>query len=495
VRRLSFLVFLGGCAAAAHDHQHVERTQARRGPSAHHPIGEITRRTLRSVDGKSFEKRAARVRLLPVKAGGVFFANVPFLGSHAMVGTAPSHWGNPSTWSLVDLVNGARGDVLADVQAGSAATHSAVAVSSSHTGVVDLESGRFVAPDARLESGEHAAQLRVMLDERKAVTWLVARMPNGRIYDGAWPDLAHPIVELSEVLPFWPVQVSGQNGLQAWREPKPGLGDACDRAIFEAGWPLRCRPLSSAAAAPYDIIEDCVRWDGAGKLVDDCAAPLEVPCARPLRPVVLSSTPPRALVVCVEDGGPAHFTLWSKAQTFTFDDAPAAWSSPTTERGPRTMVPLDLLGKNTGIVSRWLDVEHGVLWQGPPLRALPLSEHRDDHRRLVQSPDHLNELWLLDLDQGTFERIADDIDCDAPLYEYAHVNERAVVSCLPRAAEGSLYMNETRLRSWRWTEVIDLGARTRWRTTEVFEPRVTTTGMVVGTRRGKPAQLAVIETP
>jgi hypothetical protein len=370
-----------------------------------------------------------------------------------------------------------------------------VAVVGSHTGVVDLENGRFVAADARIESGAHATQLRVLLDEHKPVTWLVARMPNGAVYDGAWPDLGHPLVELSESMPFWPVQANGQNGLQAWRDVKPGVGDECDRLIFEAGWPLRCRPLGNAAAAPYDIIEDCVRWDGMGKLVDDCAAPLEVPCARPLRAMVLSSTPPRALVVCVEDSGPARFTLWSKAQTFTFEDASAAWRSPTTERGPRTMVALDLLGKNTGIVSRWLDVDHGVLWQGPPLHALPLSEHRDDHRRLVQSPDRLNELWLLDLDQGTFERIADDIDCDAPLYEYAHAGERAVVSCLPRAAEGALYKDETRLRSWRWTEVIDLGSRTRWRTTEVFEPRVTTTGMVVGTRRGKPAQLAVIETP
>jgi hypothetical protein len=361
--------------------------------------------------------------------------------------------------------------------------------------VVDLVTGHFSAPEARIEGGARTTQVRVLVDEHKPTTWIFARMPNGRIYDGAWPDVSQPLVDLSESAPFFPSQSSGQNGLQAWRDLDPGELKDCDRMILEAGWPLRCRPIGNAKAAPYDVIEDCLRWDGEGKLVDDCVAPPPIPCAHPLRALVLSPNPARALVVCVEDSGPARFTLWSKDKIFTFEDAASAWHSPTTERGPRTVVALDQLAKYNATVSRWLDVEHGILWESTPLRALALSEHRDDHRRLVQPPDHPNELWLLDLDRGTLERIASDIDCDAPLYEYARTGDRAAISCLPRALEGTLYKDETRLHSWSWTEVIDLAARVRWRTSEVFEPKVSTTGMVVGTHRGRPAQLAVIETP
>ena len=44
-------------------------------------------------------------------------------------------------------------------------------------------------------------------------------------------------------------------------------------------------------------------------------------------------------------------------------------------------------------------------------------------------------------------------------------------------------------------EVVDFKARTRWRTTEVFEAKIGADGSVVGTKRGKPAALAVVETP
>jgi hypothetical protein len=50
-----------------------------------------------------------------------------------------------------------------------------------------------------------------------------------------------------------------------------------------------------------------------------------------------------------------------------------------------------------------------------------------------------------------------------------------------------------RLRAYRWTEVIDLAARKRWRTEGAFDGRIAPDGTVVGVTRKRPAGLVGID--
>ena len=460
---------------------------------------DMERRSLKTVSGAPFEKRAAQVRALSVTAGGVFLSPVPMVGSHILVGTSGSHWSLPIEWSLVDLVTNTRGPKLKTVWDGSAATKTAVVSlgegEHARPALLHLDDGTLVEVEATLPNGLKATQVRVVVDQTKPVTWVFARTDDTQTYAAEWKKTNGGALDMSENIGFWPTHVSGQNGVQAWRELPNGATGACDRVVAESGWPVRCRPSPGTEAAPFDLIEDCIRFDGQ-KLVDDCTQKdPDLACNGPSRTLLLSPAPPRALVVCMEPKHP-RLWLWSPKKIWSLDDVPAAsWRSASMQKGRRSVLALELLTDSKAVVRRWLDTERGIVWDGPPLRPVVLSDQRDERRRLVQVPGKPHELWLLDLDAGTIEQIASDIDCDAPLYEYAHTGERVALSCLPHAAEGAVYNDEKRLKSWTWTEVLDLKKRIRWRTTEVFEPKIGDSGIVAGTKRGKPAQLAVIETP
>ncbi len=468
------------------------------GGTAQHVSAKMEERTLRTVTGKPFEKRAAKVRTVPVSAGGVFIHSAPIIGNHAVVGTSNSHWALPIEWTWVDLVSGKRGQKLKTVWDGSAATQTVVVSQGegdhARPALLHLADGKLVEAEPTLPNGVKPTQIRVVVDQQKPVTWVFARKDDGQTYSAEWTNPGSGALEMTENIGFWPTHVNGQNGIQAWREIPTGATGACDRLVAESGWPVRCRPAPGTDAAPFDLVADCIRFDGT-KLVDDCAqrAP-DLECNGVLRTLLLA--PGRALAACLAPKTTPRLLLWSPKKTWTLDDATAtSWKSSTMQRGDRSVIALELIADAKAAVKRWLDVERGVVWQGPPLRPVTLSEQRDDHRRLVQPPGKPRELWLLDLDAGTLEQVAADLDCDAPVYEYARGGDRAILSCLPKASQAAIYNDDKRLKAWTWTEVVDLKTRTRWRTTEVFEPKIGDNGIVVGTKRGKPAQLAVIETP
>jgi hypothetical protein len=459
----------------------------------------IEQRTLTVVKGKPFAKGAAKVRTLPVSAGGVFLANVPIVGGNAVVGTAAHQWGSPNDWTLVDLKSGAKRAKMKFVGEGSAATKSAVvalgATESDHPALLHLEDGRLIEPQPTVPQGKVKA-VRIVVDRKKPITWLFALRADGKPFQVQWKDTSNPKVDVDQELPFWPSHFSGKNGVQVWtNSPRGGTG-GCDRAYFDDVDPWRCRPLASEDAAPMDLIDECVRSDGDMWVLDDCGGTVPQACGDKARALLMSPDPSRALAVCIDDPQHPKLVLWSPKHTWIWDDAPgASWKGIIPERGPQSVVGLETLTQSGAAVKRWLDVQKGVLFTGPPMRVLQLAEHRDERRRLLQAPDHPKELWVLDVDAGTVERIADDIDCDQTLYTYAQQGDRVTVECMPKAAAANVYKDEARLASWKWMEVIDLKARKRWRTTEVFEPKIGLDGIVVGTKRGKPATLAVIETP
>ena len=464
------------------------------------PPSPIERRQLRTSVGKPFERKSAKLRVLPVASGGVFVSNIPILGGNAVVGTAPKHWGMPTDWSLVDLKTGRRRAKTKNLGEGSSATKTAViplgATETSRPALLDLTTGKITEPVPILPDNAKVKDIRVVVDRKRAVTWLFARRADGRPFQGEWKDLSNPKVELTDEMAFWPAHLSGRNGIQVWTDSPRGGTGGCDRIVLDPKDPWRCRPLTSVDAAPQDLVEDCVRSDGEAWVLDDCGAPPPPACGERARALLMSPDPSRALAVCTDDPQHAKFVLWSPKRSWVWEDEPgASWKAVSPERAPHSVVGMEQFTKAHAAVRHWLDATNGILYEGPPMQAVQLSEHRDDRRRLVQPPDKLNELWLLDLDAGTLERVANDIDCDTTLYTYAQVGDRTTIECLPKALESTVYKDEARLASWKWMEVVDFKARTRWRTTEVFEAKIGADGSVVGTKRGKPASLAVVETP
>ncbi|MEO6951521.1 MAG: hypothetical protein ABI321_06900 [Polyangia bacterium] len=462
-----------------------------------HASTPIATRALRIIHDKPFETKTAAIRTLPIKAGGVFVAPVPIVGSVTVVGTAPKHWGAPTTWHVVDLATGAVKAKLLAVGDSSPATRSVVVTigdaAHKRTALLHLEDGRIVEPKVVLPDGAKVVDVRIALDQRRDVTWLFARRADGRPFQGQWKDTSRADVSLEDNMAFWPTHVSGENGIQAWTETPSASG--CTRITVGPDDPLSCRPMASPAAPPFDLIEDCIRTNDDGWLTNDCTSHVLPPtCNIRSRLLSVSAQPARVLSVC-EDKGTARFSLWSKDRTQSWQQkTPPSFHGAILERGPRAALAIEALSNADEPVKHWLEIDSDVLYEGPPMVQVALSEHRNDRRRLVQPPDKPNELWLLDLGKGTLELIASDLKCDGRLYSYARSGDRATLECLPKAAVGSLYRDEQRLASWTWMEVVDLARRIRWHTTEVFEAKLGAK-IAVGTKRGKPAQLAVVETP
>jgi hypothetical protein len=464
------------------------------------PPGPVEQKKLEVKTGKPFEKKAAKVRTLPVQAGGVFVSSVPIVAEAAIVGTAPAHWGLPASWGLIDLKTGAKRAAFKTVGEGSAATKTAVVAfgdtEADRPALLSLTDGKLTEPQVTVPGGGKVSGLRIVVDQHKPVTWVMARRASdGRPYQAQWKPPYDPKIELVDDMPFWPTQVSGRNGIQAWTDAPKAAARDCDRVVFDALDPWRCRPLPSSQAAPMDLLEDCARNDGEAWLVDDCGGTPPLSCGK-ARALLMSPTPSRALAVCTDDPAHPKLVLWSPKKTWLWDDDSGVnWKSVIPERAPHSLAGIELFSRADAAVKHWLDATNGIVWNGPPMQVLQLSEHRDDRHRLLQPPGKPKELWLLDIDGGTLEKIADDIDCDTTLYTYAQSGERATIECMPKAAASNIYKDTARLNSWKWMEVIDFKARKRWRTTEVFESRIGTDGTVVGTKRGKPSHLAVVETP
>ena len=464
----------------------------------------IEKKKLTVVSGKPFEKAKAKVNVLPVKSGGVFVTSTPLVNGTAVIGTAPRHWGMPTEWSLVDLKTGQKKAKFKTLGEGSAATKSAVIAFGDTDNVrpalLSLVDGKVVEPQVTM-LGAPSKEVRIVVDARKPVTWVFGRRASdGRPFHMQWKDTTNPKLDMLEEMPFWPNHFSGKNGVQAWTDdPKMAARD-CDRVVFDALDPWRCRPLPNASAAPQDLLEECARNDGDTWIVDDCGGAPPLPCNKS-RALLMSPDPSRALAVCTDDPKHPRFALWSPKHMWVWDDdASGSWGRIIPERAPHSVAGLELFSDPDAPVKRWVDVQKGVEWTGPPMRVLRLSEHREERRRLVQPPDKNNELWVLDIDAGTLEPIAKDIDCDQPLYTYAHEGDRVTVECMPKAAgAGVLYKDEARLAAWKWVEVISITSS--WHVAsagappEVFESCITPDGTVVGTKRGKPSSLAIIETP
>ena len=457
----------------------------------------IATRSLRVLHDKPFESRVATVKTLPTRGGGVFVAALPIVGSVAVVGTAPKHWGAPTAWQVVDLATGAVKAKLLDVGDSSPATRTAAVVigdaAHKRRALLHLDDGRIVEPKVQLVDGGKVTDVRIALDQRRDVTWLFARRTDGRPFQGQWKDTQKAEVLLEDNMAFWPTHVSGENGIQAWADAAAASG--CTRIVVGPDDPLTCRPMATSSAAPFDIVEDCIRADRDSWLTNDCTGRVvPPPCTLRSRLLSVSAQPARVLSVC-EDQGTARFSLWQKGQTSTWQlRTPPSFHGAILERGPRAALAIEALANADEAVHHWLDIDGGILYDGPPMVQVALSEHRNDRRRLVQPPDKPNELWVLDLGKGTLELVASDLACDGRLYSYSRSGDRATLECLPKSAVGSLYKDEQRLASWTWMEVIDLARRIRWHTTEVFEAKLGQK-LAVGTRRGKPAQLAIVDTP
>ncbi len=467
-------------------------------------IRELPRRQLEVRQGSPYRKAQARIETLPVRGGGVFFGDAPSAGSTIVVGVGSGQHRGLQEWLLVDANSRKILARFGTLWGGSRSTRLAVVgreLKGGRPALLHLEDGRIIEPKLSVPGGSAIEQVRIVAAENPPVVWVFARAADGKTYHGQWRDTSTEALALTDELPFWAQMVRGTHGLQSWTD-QPAAQD-CPRVLLRPGQPAECLPLDPDEffRAGKDLLggrfwveqqqRDTVSIRDAAS---GARSELLAGCSS-VRSVAPLAEPPRLLAMCRLEGKLRRFELWSP-------EARWSWETELPSRdlifppGNKPVLALELLGSMESPAAQWLDLEKGVLFSAPPMKPLmPAGANAFTRRILAQPPDRLKELWLLDLDQGIAERIAHDIDCETPLDQSAISEGRAVVSCLAPAGMRNYFSADHRMRHWRWTEVIDFQARTRWRTTAVFECELTETGLVLGTKRGTPAQLAIVATP
>jgi len=84
------------------------------------------------------------------------------------------------------------------------------------------------------------------------------------------------------------------------------------------------------------------------------------------------------------------------------------------------------------------------------------------------------------------------VDCDGEVQQDDITDAQVLVSCLGAMGIPYKFSPRQRTQFYKWSEVIDFGARTRWRTSKAFEGRFTESGIPVAVMRGRQAQLVIL---
>jgi hypothetical protein len=143
----------------------------------------------------------------------------------------------------------------------------------------------------------------------------------------------------------------------------------------------------------------------------------------------------------------------------------------------------------------WLDLERGEWWRTPEVWPLFLSDTGGAARRVLVEPEGASELWLLDFVHGRSELVMSEVDCSGRLVQDALDGARAIVSCMSEGGADDTFIPAARLHGYEWTELVDFDQRARYRSTQVFEGKLTRSGIAVGRRPGKKVELATLEPP
>jgi hypothetical protein len=363
-------------------------------------------------------------------------------------------------------------------------------------GILTLSDGKIVEPQITLP-GSTVAEYRIELAQNADVTWVFARSANGKTFHGAW-DRSKPELALAAELAFWPTMIGTASWFEVYTETPV---DGCPRYSIKPGAAPSCIPDEAIGAT---LLGDRYYLTGDAKILDaktKQSQPIIADCDRPNTRVVIAN-PPAALVECATETK-VQLGLWHPDATFVWD-----------EPGPKFELANDLSQMKEPVVAlvelapkpdfmeeqaaRWLDLERAVLYTAPMLVPVELQMPFGFARHSIAStPDKSAELWHLDFEHGTLEKIADDVKCTHTLELADERGERMMIQCISR--QGTIADRGV------WTEIIDFKARTRTRIDNVSGQLLSEHGALAVqggqivsegsyARKAPPARLVKIET-
>jgi hypothetical protein len=231
---------------------------------------------------------------------------------------------------------------------------------------------------------------------------------------------------------------------------------------------------------------------GSPFLIDAAGKRTPVPLGACDRPELIAAYAPAqaTLTLCVDPDDPAAdvFLYQTPGRTFRFAvprphpvDAPDG--KPDVHDGRPVVAqlnaPLDVAA------GRWFDLSTGALWQGSAWR--PLEHGRGDseprrlyattHSRADPAGDRPIELAIVDLNEGIEQLLVRYDDCPGFLASPGERVDAVIVQCVEQPEPGRWHFVH------RWSELVDLRAATRWRTTSYELHGFTEDGRVIATDR------------
>jgi hypothetical protein len=436
----------------------------------------------RVSESQAFSRCTAGVRPLPLRGVEIYQSDLPPVGDNLVAMARPNPRARDLESVLIDAASGRRLAVLGGIYDGNAELQRAIVSrpGSDAQELLDLGNGNSVRPRIATPDGAPRSW-RIGLDGRTGRVWLVARTRQDTAFFGTWPEPRSAPVLLERALPFWPDAMTSGSGV---------LVSNAERSCLLAEPGAHC----FTARAQSQLLSGRYVLEPFGGSIYDAEAQQELQLGEDCqwRLTATLEAPPRALFACTS-GDEVRWRVWSPEgilARWTSGD----WLSPLSFKFDTRVVPLELLVRPDAVVSHWFDLLRGRVVVTPPL--VPLEpQQRFDANIVAESDGERSGIQWLDIEAATVTTIVPEVDCAQPLHWQAMSEYQALVACPKPSMAEHLFRPATRPNHYDWLELIDLRARRRLRTDQVFEATLTQTGIAVGIQPGPVSNLAALQWP
>jgi len=381
-----------------------------------------------------------------------------------------------STVQLVDLTSG---KILASFGGliDSSAAAGAISIPDEEyratASIVRLADGQIVRAQPRLPDGKQAAKVQAVVrgsslhGAGSANVWLFAQADDGSVYHGEWEDLNNQSPVLSEPFPFWPTGSGAIDRLEVWRVHGTPVGKGggqagrCVRMALGGGRPPTCRaiePEVRVSAGEY-MADGWSYFQGEVRNAYDETTLRLIDGCHVTRNASMSS-PPRVLAACFNKAGGRDYVLWSPEKSWRFTEQGVGNSTRVIWGAIKPVFAMShFWGDREDPNRRWLDAERGLITITEPLVPIGFALNGLERQFLATRPQtDPVEVVLVDLDANSVTTIARVGDCDGRLTVDNREGRRFALVCSKRT-NPKYYRFDV-----RWTEVLDLDAKIRWRT-------------------------------
>jgi hypothetical protein len=436
----------------------------------------------RVSESQAFSRCTADVRPLPLRGIEIYQSDLPPVGDNLVAMAKPNPRARDLESVLIDAASGRRLAVFGGVYDGDAKLQRAIVSrpGSDVQELLDLKNGTSVRPRIGTPDGAPRSW-RIGLDGRTGRVWLLARTRHDTTFFGTWPEPRSTPVSLEHALPFWPDAMTSGSGV---------LVSNAERSCLLAEQGAHC----FAARAHSQLLAGRYVLELFGGSIYDAEAQQELQLDEDCqwRLTATLEAPARALFACTS-GGEVRWVVWSPEGVlarWTSGD----WLSPLSPKFDTRVVPLELLVRPDAVVNHWFDLVHGRVIVTPPL--VPLEpQQRFDANIVAESDGERSGIQWLDIEAATVTSIEPEVDCEQPLQWQAMSEHQALVACPKPSMAEHLFHPASRPNHYDWLELIDLRARRRLRTNQVFEATLTQTGIAVGIQPGPVSNLAALQWP